>query len=83
MSKSVIDASAFLRIVEDEFDGQLAEPLRLETRFKDLGEWNSLQALIVVAALERDYGVTLSARELAAADTVQDLYQAVVGHLPD
>ena len=78
MKRDVVDIGTFLRNIEQEFDGRLAGGLRPETRFHDLGDWTSLQALIVVAGFERDYGVTISADDLGRAETLQDLYGLVV-----
>lgn len=55
-------------------------PGRLQTLTKlcDLPEWDSLQALVVVASFEWDYGVTISADEFAESQTIQDLHALVV-----
>jgi acyl carrier protein len=51
--------------------------LTVGTRLQDLPEWTSLQALIVAASFNWDYGVTISADEFRRADSVVDLYGIV------
>jgi acyl carrier protein len=83
MHSNVIDIGTFLRNVEREFDSPIPGGLQPEMCFRDLADWTSLQALIVVAGFERDYGVTISAEDLSRAETLQDLYGVVlerIGH---
>jgi acyl carrier protein len=73
-----IDLETFICNMEAQFDGRLSLRLQSSTRFRDLPEWSSLQALIVVAGFERTYGVTISSKDLHRAETVEDLYRLVV-----
>ncbi len=78
MSRETIDVQTFARNLERYLETPLAGQVNVTTRFEDLPGWNSLQALIISASLEWDYGVTISADEFVAAKTVEDLHQAVV-----
>jgi acyl carrier protein len=51
--------------------------LHSETFLRDLPEWDSLQALVVVASFAWDYGVTISADEFAGTRTIRDLHALV------
>ena len=73
-----MDIGTFLRNVEREFDRGVAGGLHPETRFRDLADWTSLQALVIVAGFERDYGVTMTTEEFDRAETLQDLYGVLV-----
>lgn len=46
-----------------------------ETKFRDLEEWSSMQALIVIAAVDEHFGVTIAERDFRDATTVADLHQ--------
>ncbi len=78
MNRDLLDIGTFLRNFEGEFDGGIPGGPQPLTRLRDLPDWTSLQALIVVAGFERDYGVTITADELGRADTLQDLFDAVL-----
>jgi len=78
MEKSAVDVQTFIRSVESALDDVTPGLLDATTRFRDLEAWTSLQALIVVVSIERDYGVSLSAEEFERAETLQDLYDTVL-----
>ncbi len=46
-----------------------------QTRFRELEEWSSMQALLVIAAIDEHFGITIPEKEFRAATTVNDLYQ--------
>jgi len=45
------------------------------TEFRKLEEWSSMQALIVIAAVDENFGVTLPEKEFRNAKTVEDLFE--------
>lgn len=55
------------------------EPGRItaETVFRDLDEWSSMQALIIIAMIDEEFGVTLSAEDMREAKTVGDIFTKV------
>ena len=55
-------------------DPALIQP---STHFRQLEEWGSMMALIVIAMVDSDCGKTLSAEDLRAAQTVQQLFEIV------
>lgn len=48
-----------------------------ETVFRDLDEWSSMQALIIIAMIDEEFGVTLSAEDMRNSKTVGDIYTIV------
>ena len=48
-----------------------------ETKFRELEEWGSMMALIVIAMIDSDFGKTITAEDLKSATTVNDLYSVV------
>jgi len=45
------------------------------SKFRELEEWSSMQALIVIAAIDEHFGITIPERDFRAAQTVSDLYK--------
>lgn len=45
------------------------------TRFKQLEEWGSMMALIVIATIDSDFQKTITAEDIAVAETVEDLFK--------
>ena len=71
----------FLSNLEQQFQNPIPGGLTGETIFRDLEEWTSLQALIVISSFDWDYGVTISADELRKASTIDDLYILVTNKI--
>jgi acyl carrier protein len=78
MERNVIDVQTFIRNIQRHLDCPIPRGLESRTRFRDLPGWNSLQALIIVASFEWDYGVTISSDEFLRADTIQELHGVVL-----
>ena len=48
--------------------------IHAQTKFKQLDEWGSMLALIVIATIDNDFQKTITAEDIAAAETVEDLF---------
>lgn len=69
---------------EQEFLDVLAETfspsveIAAETLFRELEEWSSMQALIVIATIDEHFGVTIPEKEFRKAQTFNHLYELTV-----
>lgn len=56
-----------------------ADPASLsaDTEFKALPNWDSLNALSVIAMADADYGVTLGGEDIQSSRTVEDIWKIV------
>lgn len=70
----------------DRFAGSLDDvtpsEVSAETCFRDLESWSSMQALVVIAMIDEEYDVLLSADDLGKARTVGDLFRIVEEMIP-
>ena len=66
------DDTSLLACVSQSYEKAPAG-LEITTAFRKLGGWDSLAAVLLVARLHAEFGVTVSAGELAECETVQDL----------
>jgi acyl carrier protein len=67
----------FIKHIEDEFDDVKPGVLKPESNFREVFEWNSINALILIAMVKTEYDVTLSADDLIKSKTVEDIYSIV------
>ena len=67
----------FLEDFRDQFEDTPAEQITASTDFKNLDEWCSMVSLCVVAFIDSDYGVNISAVDIKTSDTVEDLFKIV------
>jgi acyl carrier protein len=63
--------------LEEGFD-DLSVKLQPDTDFKQLDEWSSLHALIIIALVDTEYNITLDGNDLRSLNTVQDLFDLIV-----
>ena len=51
--------------------------INAETKFRELEEWGSMLALIVIAMVDADFGKTLTSEDLKSVTTVDELFEVV------
>ena len=71
----------FIQHFAEQFEETEASDLSPETVFRDNDEWSSLLALSVMAMVDEEYNVQLSANEMRQANTIQELFDIVNSHL--
>ena len=67
-----VDRSKFLQSINTAFQKRVSG-VSLETKFRELPEWDSLSSVMVVAEVYADYGVQISGDELETCFTLADL----------
>lgn len=68
----------FTRKLEQEFDEIEPGSLNPETNYRDIKNWSSMYALIIIAFADANYDVMLNAADLKSTETIKDLFQAVI-----
>jgi acyl carrier protein len=67
----------FIKQIEAEFDDLKPGVLKPESHFREVFEWNSINALILIAMVKTEYDVTLTADDLIKSKTVNDIYSLI------
>jgi len=67
----------FVQSIEKEFEDVKPGTVSGETEFRKLEGWSSMMALIIIAKIDSDYNVTVTAEELAECATINDLFDLV------
>jgi len=67
----------FIKNIEAEFDDLKPGVLKADSKFREVFEWNSINALILIAMVKTEYDVTLSADDLIKSKTVNDIYSLI------
>ncbi len=83
MGEGKVDSQLFLEKFVGQFEDLPIESVSLQTEFRQLPDWSSMQSLVVIASFDWEYGATVSAEELKAAKTIDDLYQLVIANSKD
>lgn len=76
-----MDANDFIKNFAAQFDDTDASEFTLETKFRELDEWSSLNALAILNMIGKKYSVVLKPEEMKPTNTVQDLFDLVQSKL--
>ena len=75
-----MEIEIFIEKLEVEFEEIEKGTLSPETNFRDIDEWSSMYALIIIALIDIEYEVTVRGEDLAKIQTVQQLFDFVKQH---
>lgn len=73
----MITLEEFTRKLEGEFEDVTPGTILPDTNYRDIPEFNSMYALIIIAFIDNEWEVLLTGEELRKANTVRDLYELV------
>ena len=73
----------FIEKIVEEFPDLKKEKITPEMNFRDHVEWDSINALVLIAMVNVEYDVIITAEELINAETVNDVYLVVEKKVKD
>lgn len=73
----MITVEDFITKIEAEFDELEPGKLKPESKFRDMFDWNSINALVLIAMVKTEYDVTITADDLVKSKTVNDVFETV------
>ena len=72
-----MEMNEFIKHFGDQFDDTDVSDFTPETRFRELEEWSSLNALAVLNMIGKKYGIKILPDEMKPTQTIQELYDLV------
>lgn len=73
----VVTIEKFLDVIEQEFKDLSNGKITVEGNFRDIIEWNSMNALLLMALISTEFDVNIGADELRSCNSVLDIYNVV------
>jgi acyl carrier protein len=67
----------FITSIEDQYDDLERGKIKPESKLREAFEWNSINALIIIALIKTEYDVDIDAEDLRKSITIQDLYDMI------
>ncbi len=67
----------FIARLEEEYEDLVPGTLKPGSVFREVFEWNSINALILIALVKTEYDVTVNAEDIATSRTVEDLFRII------
>jgi acyl carrier protein len=74
---SHLNIEHFIKNFSDQFDETDLEVFKLDTKFRELDEWDSLTALSLIAMTDEEYGVKLTGNDIKNSETLFDLFEVI------
>lgn len=71
----------FTQLLEKEFEDIPPGTLTPDTNYRDIPNWSSMHALIIIAFADANFGVELTANDLKNTQTIGDLYTVIQSKL--
>ena len=71
----------FITRIEEEFDDLEPGALKPESNFREVFEWNTINALILIALVKTNYDVVINAEDITKSKSVNDLYKIVAARI--
>lgn len=75
------DISTFVQNFASQFDETPIDAFSAETKFRELEEWSSMVALVIIAMVDEHYKVKLSGNEIKESNTIQDIFDKVIAKI--
>ncbi|MBX2921243.1 MAG: hypothetical protein KF746_03550 [Chitinophagaceae bacterium] len=72
-----MDKDAFLKSFADQFDDTDPASITLDTKFKELEEWSSMVALMIIAMADENYNKKITGADLRESGTIGQLYERI------
>ena len=72
-----MELNKFIENFALQFDETDASTFTSETAFRDLDEWSSIQALLIIAMVDEEYGVKIKGDDIRDSETIQHLFDIV------
>ena len=72
-----MEISEFIKNFAAQFDDTEASEFTLNTRFRELDEWSSLNALAILNMIGKKYSIILKPEEMKPTNTVKELFDLV------
>lgn len=67
----------FIAKLEEEYEDIAPGSLKPQSVFREVFEWSSINALILIALVKTEYDVTINAEDIATSKTINDLFRII------
>ncbi len=70
-----MEKSVFLSRLQEELEFE--SEFEINTNIKDLEEWDSMAAMVLIGFVSDEFGMTLNADDIAAITTIESLIEKI------
>lgn len=73
-----MELNEFVSQFAEQFEETESSEFSASTVFKNLDEWSSLQAMLIITMIRKKFGKTLKGPEVNGCNTIEDLYNCIL-----
>ena len=73
----MISIDEFVSKLEKEFDDVPPGTLKANTNYKQMEQWTSMHALIIIAFIDSEFDIIFKSDDLKNTETISDLYKLI------
>ncbi|HRO48271.1 phosphopantetheine-binding protein [Agriterribacter sp.] len=77
-----MEKNQFLQSFAEQFDETDPSVITFDTEFKELEEWSSMVALMIIAMVDENYNKKLTGADLRETRTIEQLFDRIVQNKP-
>lgn len=67
----------FIGQIEEQFEDLERGKLKPDSKFRDAFEWNSINALIIIAMISTEFEVSIDADDIRNSETINDIFNII------
>jgi acyl carrier protein len=72
-----MDIHDFIKKIEGEFEEITPGNITPKSKFRDVLDWSSVNALTVIALVDCEYDVILTADDFLKSETIEDIFSII------
>ncbi len=73
-----MEKNQFLQFFADQFDETDPSDISFDSKFKELDEWSSMIALMIIAMVDENYNTKITGTDLRESETIEQLFERVL-----
>ena len=76
-----MDIKNFINRIAEQYDDLAPEELTSETKFREVGDYSSLTALMILSMIDEDYDITITGDDMRSVETIGELFELIKSRL--
>jgi len=73
-----MEKNQFLQFFAEQFDETDPSVISFNSKFKELDEWSSMIALMIIAMVDENYNTKITGADLRESETIEQLFERVL-----
>ncbi len=76
-----MEIQEFIEKIADQYDDLAANELTPGTNFREVGDYSSLTALMILSMIDEEFDLTITGDDMRSVNTIGELYKLITSRL--